>query len=154
MVLCLQKKIQVQQLCSSNNFSSSFSPKTTMVALTKPSPSSSARPPLPLPITHSSSHTPLVACTMESGKTRVQEQSDYSSASFVAFIGRSSSVQCHGICDVQKDCPSKQTYIATKDGGYISTSGIEDATKDGGYISTTAAICTQQMERPLKLIRI
>jgi hypothetical protein len=31
---------------------------------------------------------------------------------------------------VFKDCPSKRTYIATDDGGYISTSDLEDDIED------------------------
>jgi hypothetical protein len=31
---------------------------------------------------------------------------------------------------VFKDCPSKRTYIATDDGGYISTSDVEDGIED------------------------
>ena len=29
-----------------------------------------------------------------------------------------------------RECPSKRTYIATDDGGYISTSDAEDDTED------------------------
>jgi hypothetical protein len=37
--------------------------------------------------------------------------------------GRTSDIKCHRC---QRDCPSKQTIIATADGGYVSASDIED----------------------------
>jgi hypothetical protein len=33
---------------------------------------------------------------------------------------------CHGIAHFQRDCPSKKSYIATIDGGYVSASDTED----------------------------
>jgi hypothetical protein len=33
---------------------------------------------------------------------------------------------CHGIGHFQRDCPSKKSYIATADGGYVSASDTED----------------------------
>jgi hypothetical protein len=43
--------------------------------------------------------------------------------------GRSSDIKCH-CCQVlghiQRDCPSKQAYITTGDGGYVSASDVED----------------------------
>ena len=42
---------------------------------------------------------------------------------------RTSNIKCHrcqGIGHVQRDCPSKRAYIATADGGYVSTSDVED----------------------------
>jgi hypothetical protein len=34
--------------------------------------------------------------------------------------------RCHGIGHFQRDCPSKKSYIATIDGGYVSASDTED----------------------------
>jgi hypothetical protein len=34
--------------------------------------------------------------------------------------------RCHGIGHFQLDCPSKKSYIATTDGGYVSDSDTED----------------------------
>jgi hypothetical protein len=34
--------------------------------------------------------------------------------------------RCHGIGQIQRDCPSKKSYIATADGGYVSGSDTED----------------------------
>jgi hypothetical protein len=48
-------------------------------------------------------------------------QDQAKNASVVPSQGRSS-IQCHrcqGFGRISKDCPSKRTYIATDDGGYI-----------------------------------
>jgi hypothetical protein len=34
--------------------------------------------------------------------------------------------RCHGIDHFQRDCPSKKSYIAIADGGYVSASDTED----------------------------
>jgi hypothetical protein len=33
---------------------------------------------------------------------------------------------CHGVGHFQRDCPSKKSYTATDDGGYVSASDVED----------------------------
>jgi hypothetical protein len=33
---------------------------------------------------------------------------------------------CHGVGHFQRDCPSKKSYIAIDDGGYVSASDVED----------------------------
>jgi hypothetical protein len=38
---------------------------------------------------------------------------------------------------VQKDCPSQQAYVATGDGGYISTSNIEEDAEDDAAADDT-----------------
>jgi hypothetical protein len=51
------------------------------------------------------------------------------SSSSTTFIGRTSDIKCHrchGVGHLQHDCPSKKSYIATDDGGYVSTSDVED----------------------------
>jgi hypothetical protein len=43
--------------------------------------------------------------------------------------GRTSDIKCHrchGVGHFQRDCPSKKSYIATNDGGYVSASDVED----------------------------
>jgi hypothetical protein len=34
--------------------------------------------------------------------------------------------RCHGVGHFQRDCPSKKSYIATDDRGYVSASDVED----------------------------
>jgi hypothetical protein len=46
---------------------------------------------------------------------------------------------CHGICHFQQDCPSKKSYIATADIGYVSDSDTKDdlalQTNHAGYLA-------------------
>jgi hypothetical protein len=51
------------------------------------------------------------------------------SSSSTTSIGRTSDIKCcrcHGVGHFQCDCPSKKSYIATNDGGYVSASDVED----------------------------
>jgi hypothetical protein len=51
------------------------------------------------------------------------------SSSSTTSIGRTSNInchRCHGVGHFQRDCPSKKSYIATDDGGYVSASDVED----------------------------
>jgi hypothetical protein len=51
------------------------------------------------------------------------------SSSSTAFTGHTSNIKCHrchGVGHFQRDCPSKKSYIATDDGGYVSASDVED----------------------------
>ena len=51
----------------------------------------------------------------------------------MASTGRSLAIQCHryeGLGHVARECPSKRAYIATKDGGYVSTSDVEEDIED------------------------
>jgi hypothetical protein len=51
------------------------------------------------------------------------------SSSSTTSIGRTSDIKCHrchGVGHFQCDCPSKKSYIANDDGGYVSASDVED----------------------------
>jgi hypothetical protein len=51
------------------------------------------------------------------------------SSSSTTSTGRTSDIKCHrchGVGHFQCDCPSKKSYIATDDGGYVSASDVED----------------------------
>jgi hypothetical protein len=61
-------------------------------------------------------------------------------ATTTSSIGRSSDIKCHryqGLGHIQRDCPSKQAYIATGDGGYVSASDVEDKDTVGANIAET-----------------
>jgi hypothetical protein len=51
------------------------------------------------------------------------------SSSSTTSTGRTSDIKCHrchGVGHFQCDCPSKKSYIAIDDGGYVSASDVED----------------------------
>jgi hypothetical protein len=51
------------------------------------------------------------------------------SSSSTTSTGRTFDIKCyrcHGVGHFQRNCPSKKSYIATDDGGYVSTSDVED----------------------------
>jgi hypothetical protein len=51
------------------------------------------------------------------------------SSSSTTSTSRTSDIKCHcchGVSHFQRDCPSKKSYIATDDGGYVSASDVED----------------------------
>jgi hypothetical protein len=51
------------------------------------------------------------------------------SSSSTTSIGRTSDIKCHrchGVGHFQRNCPSKKSYIATNDRGYVCASDIED----------------------------
>jgi hypothetical protein len=51
------------------------------------------------------------------------------SSSSTTSTGRTSDIMCHhchGVGHFQRDCPSKKSYIAIDDGGYVSSSDVED----------------------------
>jgi hypothetical protein len=50
-------------------------------------------------------------------------------SSLTTSTGRTSDIKrhrCHGVGHFQRDCPSKKSYIATDDGGYVNASDVED----------------------------
>jgi hypothetical protein len=51
------------------------------------------------------------------------------SSSSTTSTGRTSDIKCHrchGVGHFQCDCPSKKSYIATNDRGYVSASDVKD----------------------------
>jgi hypothetical protein len=87
----------------------------SMTPLTSRVPSTSMTP---RPAPRASETTPPAPCA--TGK---------SSSSSTTSTGRTSDIKCHcchGVGHFQRDCPSKKSYIATDDGGYVSASDVED----------------------------
>jgi hypothetical protein len=110
---------------------SSFTPRHTS---TTPSTSRA-------PTTAHFSTTPLTSCVPSTSMTlppapRASETTPPAtraaaklSSSSTTSTGRTSDIKCHcchGVGHFQRDCPSKKSYIATDDGGYVSASDVED----------------------------
>jgi hypothetical protein len=98
--------------------STSCAPTTVCFSMT---PSTSCVPSTlmtPPPAPHASEMTPptpRVAAKLSSSST--------------TSTSRTSDIKCHhchGVGHFQRDCPSKKSYIATDDRGYLSASDVED----------------------------
>jgi hypothetical protein len=75
--------------------------------------------------TPSTSHAPSTSTTPPPAPRATAKPSSSSTTS----TGRTSNIKCHrchGVGHFQRDCPSKKSYIATDDGGYVSASDVED----------------------------
>jgi hypothetical protein len=75
--------------------------------------------------TPSTSHAPSTSTTPPPAPRAAAKPSSSSTTS----TGRTSNIKCHrchGVGHFQRDCPSKKSYIATDDGGYVSASDVED----------------------------
>jgi hypothetical protein len=98
--------------------STSHAPATahfSMTPLTSHAPSTSTTPP---PAPRASEMTP--PAPRATAKL---------SSSSTTSTGRTSNIKCHhchGVGHFERDCPSKKSYIATDDGGYVSASDVED----------------------------
>jgi hypothetical protein len=76
-------------------------------------------------MTHSTSRAPSTSTTPPLAPHAAAKPSSSSTTS----TGRTSDIKCHrcyGLGHFQHDCPSKKSYIAIDDGGYVSASDIED----------------------------
>jgi hypothetical protein len=112
----------------------SFTPRSTSMApsrTTKPSGAcfsmmnSASQPP-------STSSTPSTTAPhdMDPSKASILQGAGAAKpSSSTVPTGRTSDIKCHrchGIDHFQRNCPSKKSYIATADGGYVSGSDTED----------------------------
>src|SRR5438132_4267565 len=120
-----QQQQQQQQRTRCNT----FTPRTS--TSTKTAPSSGGRPATPSPSgTRSSSSTaPSAPSTMvENSKSTVTQGAAAKPSTSTTPTGHTSGIKCHrchGVGHMQRDCPSKRTYIATND-GYVSASDNDD----------------------------
>jgi hypothetical protein len=86
-----------------------------MTLSTSRAPSTSTTPP---PAPHASETTPPAPRAVAKP-----------SSSSTTSTGRTSDIKCHrchGVGHFQHDCPSKKSYIATDNRGYVSASDVED----------------------------
>jgi hypothetical protein len=87
----------------------------SMTPSTSHAPSTSTTPPA---APHASEMTPPAPCAAAKP-----------SSSSTTSTDRTSDIKCHrchGVRHFQHDCPSKESYIATDDRGYVSASDVED----------------------------
>jgi hypothetical protein len=71
---------------------------------------------------------PLAPCASETTPPAPRAVAKSSSSSTTS-TGRTSDIKCHrchGVGHFQRDCPSKKSYIAIDDGGYVSASDVKD----------------------------
>ncbi|WVZ58309.1 hypothetical protein U9M48_008590 [Paspalum notatum var. saurae] len=133
LAMLAEKELQGRQSRSSRGSvggSSTFTPRQARTA-----PSSSFRQPAP-PSPSSTAPRPAVTAPSSRvpGSNKLKPPAPTTSSSSIASTGRTTTgIRCHkcqGIGHVQKECPSKRAYIATEDGGYISTSDVEEDIDD------------------------
>jgi hypothetical protein len=133
-----------QQLHWSKTGASHMSRITTSSAVPKSSSSSSFRS-LPAPANKSHVAAPIqqAPTVVEASSSEKQSlQVPSKSASSTSSKGRTSDIRCHcchGVGHVQRNFPSQRAYIATDDGGYISTSDVEDNDNGGADLENNEA---------------
>jgi hypothetical protein len=128
LAMLAEKELQGQQ---PTRLKSSFTPRHTSTT-----PSTSRAPAIArFLMTHSTSRVPSTLTTPPSAP-RASETTPPAphaaakpSSSSTTSTGRTSDIKCHrchGVGYFQCDCPSKKSYIATYDRGYVSASDVED----------------------------
>jgi hypothetical protein len=128
---CLaEKELQGRQQQKTRSTTSSFTPRTTTSTTGNKSSFSNARTATPPPPPASTrTTTPTTPSTSPTPKPSTQVETPSKGASTSRTAGLQCH-RCHGIGHLQRNCPSQRAYIATDDGGYISTSDIEDDHED------------------------
>jgi hypothetical protein len=137
-----EKELQGREQQNKTSIRTSFAPHTLVHSgLAKPcsfrTPTSAGK----RPATSGVSAAPNKPFThvVDSGKNSLQVPAQSSLS--VASIRRTSGIQCHrchGIGHVKKDCPSQRAYVVTEDGGYISTSDVEEEDYDDDVAANDA----------------
>jgi hypothetical protein len=129
-----EKELQGHEQQNKTNVRTSFAPRTPVHS--GPAKPSSFRTSTSAGKQPAASGVPAApnkpsAHAADSGKNYLQVPAQ--SFSSVASTGCTTGIschRCHGIGHVKKDCPSQRAYVATEDGGYISTSDVEEEEDD------------------------
>jgi hypothetical protein len=118
LAILAEKELQGRQ---PTRLKSSFTPRHTSMTPSTLHASATAR----YSTTPSTSHAPSTSMTPPPAPRAAAKPSSSSTTS----TGRTSDIKCHrchGIGHFQRNFPSKKSYIATDDGGYVSASDVED----------------------------
>jgi hypothetical protein len=131
LAMLAEKELQGHQMTKTKT---SFMPRSAHIApsrIAMPSRARSSTTPLASRASSMSS-TPSAAAphTTDLSKTSIlQGAAAAKPSSSTVSTGHTSDIKCHrchGIGHFQRDCPSKKSYIAIADGGYVSASDMED----------------------------
>jgi hypothetical protein len=123
-----KKELQGQQ---PTRLKSSFMPHhTSMIPSTSRAPGTAHFSTIPSTsrVPSTSTAPPPAPCASETTPPAPRAAAKLSSSSTTS-TGRTSNIKCHhyhGVGHFQRDCPSKKSYIATDDGGYVSARDVED----------------------------
>jgi hypothetical protein len=128
LAMLAEKELQGRQ---PTRLKSSFMPRHTSTT-----PSTSCAPATThFSMTHSTSRAPSTSMTpppapraleMTPPAPRAAAKLSSSSTTSTGCTSDIKCHRCHGVDHFQCDCPSKKSYIATDDGGYVSASDVED----------------------------
>jgi hypothetical protein len=128
LAMLVEKELQGRQLTRVKSSFTPHHPSTT--------PSTSRAPAIAhFLMTPSTSHAPSTSTTPPPAPraSLMTQTAPHAAAkppsSSTTSTGRTSDIKCHrchGVGHFQRDCPRKKSYIATDDGGYVSTSDVED----------------------------
>jgi hypothetical protein len=116
LAMLAEKELQGQQL---TRLKSSFTRHTSTTPSTSCAPATAH-----FSMTPSTSRAPSTLTTPPAPRAAAKP-----SSSSTTSTGHTSNIKfhhCHGIGHFQRDYPSKKSYIATDDGGYVSASDVED----------------------------
>jgi hypothetical protein len=128
LTMLAEKELQSQQ---QTRLQSSFTPRHTSMVPSTSCASATAH----LLMTSSTSRAPSTSMTPPPAPraSKMTPPAPHAatkpSSSSTTSTGRTSDIKCHrchGVGHFQRDCPSKKSYIATNDEGYVSASDVED----------------------------
>jgi hypothetical protein len=118
LAMLAEKELQGRQ---PTRLKSSFTPRHTLMT-----PSTLRAPSIAhFSMTPSTSHVPSTS-TAPPPAPRAAAKPSSSSTTSTGCTSDIKCHRCHGVGQFLRNCPSKKSYIATGDGGYVNASDVED----------------------------